>query len=186
MTSGSTPRLRSAWTAVRVRLCRPVVAQHRLVYRFDLQGSAPDVAPSVGVEFTIEPFQGGDREFVVRGTVSGREAYRMRLSLAREDIARLVPCCPVGEGDIFLYDCHTEADQRGRNIYPAALAHTLRAFQRPGHASAFIRVRADNHASIRGIEKAGFHLCGSAHHVSILGFPLRPFGRSRGKAGRGS
>jgi len=167
------------------RLRRPLAIQFRLVYRFDLADPVPSVKPTVPVAFEVIPVGPPEsREVVFRGTVSGAEGYRMRIAQRPEEIARLVPFRDVREGDVFFYDCYTAEDQRGKNLYPAGLTEALRRFQgRPGQ-SAYIRVRPDNRPSVRGIEKAGFRLCGWARHVTILGISLRPFGRARGGEGR--
>ena len=164
------------------RLRHPLAIQHRLVYRFDLSRPVPAVNPTVPVAFTMTPVGPPEaREAVFTGTVSGAEGYRMRIAQRPEDIAGLVPFRPVREGDVFFYDCHTAEQQRGRNIYPAALTEALRRFQGEGgqDRSAYIRVRSDNRPSVRGIEKAGFRLCGWVRHVTVLGISLRPYGQAR-------
>ena len=165
------------------RLRRPLAIQYRLVFRFDLSAPVPAVSASVPVAFTMVPVDPPEsRESVLRGTVSGAEGYRMRIAERPEEIARLVPFRAVREGDVFFYDCHTAEAQRGRSIYPAALTEALRRFQGASGRSAYIRVRSDNRASVRGIEKAGFRLCGWVRHVTLLGISLRPYGRALGEA----
>jgi RimJ/RimL family protein N-acetyltransferase len=52
--------------------------------------------------------------------------------------------------------CLTLAPFRGRGLYPRVLAAIAHFLRRRGFSRVFICVRADNHPSIRGIEKAGF------------------------------
>ncbi len=83
-----------------------------------------------------------------------------------------------------MYDCYTSPENRGGAVYPAALSWALRHFRSIGVERAYIRVHKKNTASIRGIGKAGFRFVGVAHHVRLLGIPLRPWGTSGARARR--
>lgn len=55
--------------------------------------------------------------------------------------------------------CYTSPSQRGKGIYPAIISRIKNDLVKNG--SAYMIVRADNYASIRGIEKSGFSRIGS-------------------------
>jgi len=59
-------------------------------------------------------------------------------------------------GDCVIGPCVTAPSYRGRGIYPMVLAAICRDRRRLGQRRAYMVVNVDNHASIRGIEKAGF------------------------------
>lgn len=58
-------------------------------------------------------------------------------------------------GDIWIYDCVTNKDYRGLNIYPAVLGFILRKYV---NSNIFIYTTKKNIASQKGISKAGFSL----------------------------
>lgn len=53
-------------------------------------------------------------------------------------------------------NCFTWPAWRGRSLYPRLLMATCRQLAAQGHRRVIITCAPDNHASIRGIEKAGF------------------------------
>ncbi len=55
-------------------------------------------------------------------------------------------------------NCVTDAAYRGQSIYPKMIRRIATEQLRKGKSEVFIIVNADNAASIRGIEKAGFEL----------------------------
>ncbi len=63
---------------------------------------------------------------------------------------------PILPNDVSINDCFTFPQQRGKNVYPAMLAQIAGHYAEHGYLRAFISVHERNHASIRGIEKAGF------------------------------
>jgi len=89
------------------------------------------------------------------------------------------------EGECEIKFCLTFPEFRGKGIYPAAL-HTIQRYLRErGCTRCFICVKADNIASIRGIEKAGFVSVGVTRFRKILGVQIsRPWStRQLTKAG---
>jgi RimJ/RimL family protein N-acetyltransferase len=90
-------------------------------------------------------------------------------------ISRTSKCRVNGYLDIRLNEaaihyCFVAENERGNNIYPAmliALCDNLRS--REGVARILIDAERDNIASIRGIQKAGFMLLGTAVYVQVMG-----------------
>jgi len=76
------------------------------------------------------------------------------------------------EPKIWIWDCVTPAEFRGRGQYPMLLRGILRQL---GHSRAVIYCRAENRSSRRGIEKAGF-----AAGESIIRLRRRVWVRRRG------
>lgn len=69
-----------------------------------------------------------------------------------------------------LFDFYTHPDHRGRGLYGANISHMLaQVFAEPSTAYAYIAVLADNVASRKAIERAGFQYVGSFHWASRLG-----------------
>jgi hypothetical protein len=64
----------------------------------------------------------------------------------------------IGKDGPAIGDCYTNEDYRGKAIYPFVINKIARDLLSSGVAEVFIIVGRDNHSSIRGIEKAGFHL----------------------------
>ena len=54
-------------------------------------------------------------------------------------------------------DCVTSPEYRGRSIYPFVINKIALESLKEGHKEVFVIVNSGNQASIRGIEKAGFH-----------------------------
>lgn len=65
--------------------------------------------------------------------------------------------------------CLTFPEFRGKGLYPAALRAIQHYLKMQGCLQCFICVEADNIASIRGIEKAGFQRVGSTRLRKVLG-----------------
>ena len=155
-----------------------LVFRRRLLFERSLEIVPPRVAAAVDVHFDFED-PGGDAEQVVLGRVTSSNqsestVYRMRVRFDRGGIARLVPLVDVPVRSAFIYGCETEPTYRGRGIYAAALTQAMEHLRHAGFERAYIRVDPGNAASIRGIEKSGFHLRGVVYHASIFGFDLRP------------
>lgn len=74
----------------------------------------------------------------------------------------------------WIYDCHTFPAFRGRGLYPQLLNAICRDLaQRHGARRVLVGCLRENHASWRGIRKAGFHRCGSMTLLGILGWKYR-------------
>lgn len=63
---------------------------------------------------------------------------------------------PLGPADVVVFRNVTLPDFRGRGVCPDLMRHIVRAAVAPG-GRALVDCRVYNHASIRSIEKAGFH-----------------------------
>jgi RimJ/RimL family protein N-acetyltransferase len=63
---------------------------------------------------------------------------------------------PEDEHRVFLYNFHTLPEYRGRGSYPALLRQMRHTLGREGRTQFIIDAHAWNHASLKGIEKAGF------------------------------
>jgi RimJ/RimL family protein N-acetyltransferase len=68
--------------------------------------------------------------------------------------------------------CLTLPEYRGRGLYPSALKAIQRYLKAQGYRRCFICVSDDNVSSIRGIEKSGFRLVGTARFRKVLGFQV--------------
>lgn len=83
------------------------------------------------------------------------------------------------DGECEVKFCLTFPEFRGKGLYPAALRVIQQYLKEHGSQRCFICVKADNTASIRGIEKAGFLRVGSTRLRKVLGVQV-----SRPKATR--
>jgi RimJ/RimL family protein N-acetyltransferase len=66
-----------------------------------------------------------------------------------------------GEPDAILVGpCMTQAEARGRSIYPRVLRQAVHTLRAQGHGPFYIYAATTNAPSLRGIEKAGFRRLG--------------------------
>lgn len=70
-------------------------------------------------------------------------------------------------GECWIYNCRTAEWARGRGIYPAALGRMLDEQFAGGCTTAWIYASDWNAPSLKGIEKAGFHLVETMRSVRI-------------------
>jgi L-amino acid N-acyltransferase YncA len=98
----------------------------------------------------------GDRGYY--GYVSGKVVHRSWLvkGPAIMPLWRRFGAWPVAAGEAYVHYCETSPEARGRGFYPAALSRIAHDAQAEGIRALFIATEKDNHASRRGIEKAGF------------------------------
>lgn len=75
---------------------------------------------------------------------------------------------PLKQRSGLIYDCWTEPGHRGLGLYPSTL-NTLRDKLLDETPEVWIYCRAENTASRRGIEKAGFQFRGSLASLKIFG-----------------
>ena len=68
--------------------------------------------------------------------------------------------------------CLTLPEFRGRGIYPRVLKMIVARLTEKGIERVFICVKADNHASLRGVEKAGFTRVGQIRLIKAMGVQL--------------
>jgi len=119
-----------------------------------------------------------EKEIYFSGTIEGKEVYRMRISLDRDAMIRLLPCCHIREKAAFFYDGYTDPDYRGYGIFSAGLNYSLRYLQRHKFEKIYARIHPMNALSIKGVERVGFRLIGKVYHLTFFGIPLKPFGRA--------
>jgi ribosomal protein S18 acetylase RimI-like enzyme len=90
------------------------------------------------------------------------------------------------QGDAYVYESFTRPEVRGRGVYPFALAG-IAADLAGAAGRLWVMVEADNPASIRSVEKAGFERHGSFHvrrrlgrlFIEVRGGPGLRVGRGR-------
>jgi len=80
--------------------------------------------------------------------------------------------------EVYLYDAFTLSAFRGRGLYPTILSSILRHVQeRRKFQRAMIFTLLSNQASIRGIERCGFHFFQVVTAIQLLGRPFPLYGR---------
>ncbi|MBI5505575.1 MAG: GNAT family N-acetyltransferase [Deltaproteobacteria bacterium] len=85
---------------------------------------------------------------------------------SNEESNRLVE---LGPEDFVIGPCVTASTHRGRGVYPAMIRALCADRYRKGQRRAYMVVSVHNAASIRGIEKAGFHCIGRADLRRVAG-----------------
>ncbi len=110
----------------------------------------------------IEGLRSGDRLFVV---ASGNEFLHRGYILFRTREKQIIG--EVHDTPVIGY-CFTSAAARGRGIYRKALTEELNYLHREGYHRAIIVTTADNVASRKGIEAAGFSLAWEASVWIVL------------------
>ncbi|MBI5647977.1 MAG: GNAT family N-acetyltransferase [Ignavibacteriae bacterium] len=83
----------------------------------------------------------------------------------------------IPDAERVVYDCNTAPTHRGRGLYPAALRWIVRHIQRDDVSRVWIYADARNHASLRGIEKAGFDAAGLMRTYWLADIPVLRRGR---------
>ncbi|RZJ34884.1 MAG: hypothetical protein EOO51_07875 [Flavobacterium sp.] len=117
-----------------------------LVYRMTAD-DAVDL-PQIGYEIETEKIgKGVARYFIVDKEIPVHSSF---LYSSRRILSLLNKKGPV------IGDCVTNADYRGKSIYPFVINKIAREQLHSGLSEVFINVNPDNVSSIRGIEKAGF------------------------------
>jgi RimJ/RimL family protein N-acetyltransferase len=75
-------------------------------------------------------------------------------------------------GDALLHYCLTLPPFRGQGLYPKVLKAATHFLGDQGFKRVFVLAEKNNHASIRGIEKAGFRRIGRIHLRKMMGVQL--------------
>lgn len=118
-----------------------------------------------------------EKDFRVRRALPGRQCY---VAVRDDDIAgyawvssdslhvdEIACTLPLAADEVFIYDCFVDEAHRGEGIYPAMLETALAdCAAQPGVRRAVIGAASFNHASIRGIRKAGFRELKRIHYVA--------------------
>ncbi len=74
--------------------------------------------------------------------------------------------------EVFIHYCETAPEARGKNIYPHVLSHISNDFK---DKKIIIAVNKNNHASLRGIQKAGFEEKESIQTIVLIGIKFKRF-----------
>lgn len=107
----------------------------------------------------------GRRAYVVEGP-PGVLAYGW-VTRGDEEIAEIEGRIRVGPSEAYIWDCATLPAFRGRGLYPALLGAIARELVGEGVARVWIAARADNAASLRGLEKAGYRRVADIRYVRL-------------------
>lgn len=118
---------------------------------------ARELAPAMGFADQapiLQRFQQGKHchiarvadQLVAYGWITFDEEHIGELGLT----VRLLP------GEAYIWDCGTLSAYRGKHLYSALLAHTLRELQNNGFRRVWIGMDADNLPSQAGVARAGF------------------------------
>lgn len=77
-----------------------------------------------------------------------------------------IDCTYICRNSIYIYDCWTEPNYRGRTIYPFMLQYICNYFKKD-KLSAFMDIWSNNKSSIRGAKRAGFKKISSVIIIKI-------------------
>lgn len=80
----------------------------------------------------------------------------------------------LGATDIEITHCYTSPTVRGKGIYPNVINTIKNEMKNNNIKRAFMNVHPDNTASIKGIEKADFHLAGKVRFIKVFGIRCSP------------
>ena len=174
-------------SALWARLKRPIVWRRRHLYDFPLTGDIPHVEPRIPITWVVKEHpdwpagpegraDGGDG-MMLYAMRDGVEIYHSEVITNFAYIQRFFPACDLGPRPLYHGDAVTDPEYRGNLLHPAGMTFVYRHYKERGYERAFCRVRMDNAASHSGMARAGYRLCAVAHHVSLFGIDLKPFGR---------
>jgi RimJ/RimL family protein N-acetyltransferase len=154
-----------------------------LFYRFDSSDRIPTVAPSVPLSimefkptlFRLKKHEGSNLIFLFWYLFTGGR-YRIFYGLDRAHLpvhySVVLPKFfkfPFLRSDDFeIGPCWTDSAYRGKNIYPAVITHIVKRLKKEGRLF-FMLTHVENIPSQKGIEKAGFHICGRGRKCGRLG-----------------
>lgn len=79
------------------------------------------------------------------------------------------PPVRINKDEVYIGFCQTSSKYKGKNIYPAVLQYIIKYAFEHNTKKCFISTSSSSAASMRGIEKAGFHFVGQKHKFRILG-----------------
>jgi acetyltransferase (GNAT) family protein len=113
-----------------------------------------DVMGMADLHGVLRRLETGRRCFVA--IVDGRIASYAWISSRCERVGELERVFALSEGERYIWDCATVADQRGQHLYTALLSHTLFHLKGEGVRRVWIGASRANRFSTRGIVRAGF------------------------------
>jgi len=147
------------------------------IWVLNLDEETPAVAPRVHAEFrratpdhvpALCAIRGRDAsaEFTQR-FATGRQCYgawvddRLMafgwVSVEEEHIGELNLRIKLLSGEVYVWDCETAPEYRGKGLYSALLIHILNELRAQNICRAWIGADLNNVASQKGIARAGFH-----------------------------
>jgi GNAT superfamily N-acetyltransferase len=121
---------------------------------------SPDVirelAPSIlGNAETIKRLNAGKQCYFA--PVGGQLAVYGWVSFVEEHIGELNLRVKLLPGEVYIWDCATAPEFRGKHLYSALLSHMIQELWAQGFCRAWIGADFENVASQRGMARAGFH-----------------------------
>lgn len=158
-----------------------------LLYVKEKEGNA--LADRSEYDFTIMEFRPSVRKVYLDGEQKSVKTTLVRLWFQLQTFSKATLVCAIDssnkalhtsyvvpkclkfpflrKNDYIIGPCFTQPQCRGRGIYPAVLKHICDS---KGDESTrfYMAVDSKNHSSIRGIEKAGFRLCGVVKKTRVL------------------
>lgn len=112
-------------------------------------------------------FARGDICFLAK--INDEYAHYSWLRFKEGEITEINRKINLGNGAGIIYNCHTYAKFRGRNIYPYILSKILMFLKEQEYKTAYIYTKGNNYPSIRGIEKTGFKEYGFVNYRRFFG-----------------
>lgn len=79
------------------------------------------------------------------------------ISLVEEHIGELNLRVNLLSGEVYIWDCETVLEFRGKHLYSALLSYMIRELRSQGFCRAWIGADLDNVVSQKGMARAGFH-----------------------------
>ena len=79
------------------------------------------------------------------------------VSFVKEHIGELNLRVKLLPGEVYIWDCGTASEFRGKHLYSALLSHMIRELYAQGLCRAWIGADLDNVVSQKGMRRAGFH-----------------------------
>ncbi|NUN48628.1 MAG: GNAT family N-acetyltransferase [Candidatus Brocadiae bacterium] len=123
-----------------------------------LRPAEPADEDAVAAAFPHVPFRPrlatGDRCWL--GWVDGRLAHQTWTSTSRAFIPQVEYWAALAPDELYIYDCITLPEYRGRGLYPAALRFASRAHLAEGRRRAGLGILSGNTPSLHGASRAGF------------------------------
>lgn len=145
---------------------------------YDIDAATYEPQSLSKVPLTIEKSRGGSHT-IYTGYVNGTEAHRSLLF----DHTRLPGQFGYGHFPV-IGGCVTPPDFRGQRIYPHVLNYIAQdVFSQGDTPKILILVAPDNHASIRGIERAGFQFVARLRGIRIGTLVLNRSGHNQARTG---
>ncbi|MBX5451990.1 GNAT family N-acetyltransferase [Thermogemmatispora sp.] len=155
-------------------LDRPIMSSSPARLPVKLQRVGPEhaeeLAAAMGVAspaVILERFARGCQCYVVYLNEGKILASYGWVSFDQEEIGELGIRIRLSAGRAYIWDCATLPPYRGQRLYPALLIYIARVLQRQGLRRLWIGADANNTASRRGIEVAGFQAVADVTRIAV-------------------